>query len=90
MQAALAARKSGDHAQAVRLLDELLRGHPGSPLTESARVERFRSLRRLGRHAEATREARRYLARHGSGFARDEARGLVLGSDTAGGSAPKR
>jgi hypothetical protein len=90
MHSALAARKRGDHAQAVRLLDELLRGHPGSPLTESARVERFRSLRRLGRHAEATREARRYLARHGSGFARDEARGMVLGSDAAGGSAPKR
>jgi hypothetical protein len=90
MQAALAARKKGDHAQAVRLLDELLRSHPGSPLTESARVERFRSLRRLGRHTEATREARRYLARHGSGFARDEARGLVLGSETASDSAPRR
>jgi hypothetical protein len=90
MQAALAARRSGEHGEAVKLLDELLRNHPGSPLTESARVERFRSLRRLGRHAEATREARRYLASHGRGFARDEARGLVLGSEAASGSAPKR
>jgi ferric-dicitrate binding protein FerR (iron transport regulator) len=90
MQAALAARRSGDHGEAVELLDELLRNHPGSPLTESARVERFRSLRRLGRHTEATREARRYLASYGRGFARDEARGLVLGSETASGSAPKR
>jgi hypothetical protein len=78
MQTALAARSNGDHAQAVRLLDELLRRHPSSPLIESARVERFRSLRRLGRHAEASREARRYLASYARGFARDEARRLIL------------
>jgi hypothetical protein len=90
LQAALAARSQGDHARAVRLLDELLRRYPSSPLAESARVERFRSLRRLGRHSEATREARRYLASYGHGFARDEARGLVLEPDTGRGSAPKR
>lgn len=89
MQAALAARSRGDHAHAVRLLDELLQRHPSTPLAESARVERFRSLRRMGRHAEATREARRYLASYGRGFARDEARGLVLTPETSG-SAPKR
>jgi ferric-dicitrate binding protein FerR (iron transport regulator) len=90
MQAALAARSKGEHARAVQLFDELLRRHPGSPLTESVRVERFRSLRRLGRHAEATREARRYLAIYGRGFARDEARGLVLDPEDPERSAPKR
>jgi hypothetical protein len=90
MQAALSARSHGDHARAVKLLDELLRLHPSSPLAESARVERFRSLRRLGRHAEATREARRYLASYGRGFARDEARGLVLEPEATRGSGPKR
>ena len=78
MGLALAARQRGDDALAVRHLDELLARHSRSPLAESARVERLRALRRLGRNADAVREARRYLAEYGQGFARDEARDAVL------------
>jgi hypothetical protein len=41
-------------------------------------VERFRLLRRLGRHSEAAREARSYLGDYHDGYARDEARGVAL------------
>jgi hypothetical protein len=79
LQAAIDARNEGDDARAVRRIDELLARRPGSPLAESARVERFRALKRLSRHGEAAREAGRYLADYPQGFARDEAREIVLG-----------
>jgi hypothetical protein len=41
-------------------------------------VERFRALKRLGQHAEAAREARRYLLDRQSGAASDEARSVAL------------
>lgn len=88
LQAALGARSRGEDKVALRLLDELLTRYPKSPLAESARVERFRALRRLGRDAEATREARRYLAEHGEGFARDEARDVALQPKGVGTKAP--
>ena len=82
LEAAIDARNAGDDARAVRRIDELLTRRPSSPLAESARVERFRALRRLGRHREAAREAGRYLAEYSQGFAQDEAREVVLGPPT--------
>jgi outer membrane protein assembly factor BamD (BamD/ComL family) len=72
------ARQQGDQARAVRLLEDLVRRYPSSPLSEDARVETFRALAQLGDRAGAAREARRYLALYHSGFARDEARNLAL------------
>lgn len=77
-QEALEARGRGEHARAVELFGRLLARYPGSPLTEEARAERFRGLRRLGQTARAAAEARRYLAHHPNGFAAAEARQLAL------------
>lgn len=76
--AAAAARKAGDDRAALGHLNQLLARYPQSPLAPEARVERFRTLKRLGQHAEAAREARRYLTDHQGGAARDEARGVAL------------
>lgn len=75
---AVAARRRGDDSQAIVLLDQLLARHPQSPLAPEARVERFRALKRLGHGKEAAREAKRYLLEHEDGYAREEARELVL------------
>lgn len=72
------ARKQGDQARAVRLLGELIRRYPASPLIEDAQVETFRALAQEGDHAGAAHEARRYLTLYRSGFARDEARAMAL------------
>lgn len=77
-QQAMDARRRGDDRRAVAILDQLLARFPGSPLAEDARVERFRALKRLGQGNDASREARRYLADHPEGFARDEARDVAL------------
>ncbi len=77
-QQAMAARRAGDDRRAIALLDQLLARYPGSPLEQDARVERFRALKRLGNGDAASREARRYLAEHPEGFARDEARDMAL------------
>jgi len=78
LQAALGARRRGDDASAIRSLDELLSRFPTSPLAQEARVERMRALERSGDHAAAARDARRYLADHRDGFAREEAKDVVL------------
>lgn len=80
-QAAMDARRQGNDRRALSMLDQLLARYPGSPLEQDARVERFRALKRLGRGAAATRAARRYLAEHPDGFARDEARRMAIGPD---------
>lgn len=79
-QAALRARNAGNDSLALRYLDSLLARFPESTLAQEAGVERFRALRRMGQTAEAARSARRYLAEHRDGFARQEARDLVLKS----------
>lgn len=76
--AAAAARRSGDDRTSLGHLNQLLARYPGSPLAPEARVERFRALKRLGQHAEAAREARRYLLDRQSGAASDEARSVAL------------
>lgn len=78
LQGALDARRRGDDAQALAQLGQLLARYPTSPLAQEARVERFRALERMGRHAKAVADARRYLADYPKGFAVDEARALVL------------
>jgi hypothetical protein len=78
MQAALDARRSGDNAGAVAKIDELLAKYPATPLGQEAHVERFRALERMGRHSAAVAEARLYLAAYPNGFARDEAKSVVL------------
>jgi hypothetical protein len=76
--AAMAKHKAGDLSGALQEIDRLIRQYPDTLLLQEARVERFRLLRRLGRRAEAAKEARSYLGDYHDGYARDEARGLAL------------
>jgi len=78
LQTALDARRRNDDAAAIASLDKLISKYPGSPLLQDARVERMRAYERSGRHAEAVTEAGRYLADFPSGYARDEAKALVI------------
>ncbi|MBI5532123.1 MAG: FecR domain-containing protein [Deltaproteobacteria bacterium] len=77
-QQAIEARRQGRDEEAIRCLDLFLARHPGSTLAQEARIERFRALKRLGKDGAAAMEARKYLADHPEGFARDEARSIVL------------
>jgi hypothetical protein len=72
------ARNRGEYREAYDRFGELLARYPTSPLGVEARVERMRALARMGRSADAAREARKYLADYPDGFAKDEARRLVL------------
>ena len=47
-QGALEARRRGDDARTLAMLDDLLARYPRSPLAQEARVERLRCLARLG------------------------------------------
>jgi predicted Zn-dependent protease len=76
LTSALEASRKGNDTLALARLDELLRRYPDSPVADNARVERFRTLRRLGREQEASRAATKYLKGDPDGFARDEAREL--------------
>ncbi len=69
---------SGDLASAVVELDGFIARYPRSPLVQNAEVERFRALAKLGRAAQATQAARRYLATYPEGFAREEAQKLAI------------
>ena len=79
--AAVEARNRGDAGRAAELFGELLTTYPRSPLREVAQVEHFRALNAAGQAARAAAEARRYLAEHGEGSARKEARDLALASE---------
>jgi len=76
--AGVEARNAGDSARAAELFAELLSTYPRSTLREVAQVERFRALARSGQTTRAVSEARRYLAEHPDGAARNEARNLAL------------
>ncbi|HEX7671827.1 MAG TPA: FecR domain-containing protein [Polyangiaceae bacterium] len=82
-QSAVEARSRGDDASAAGRLGKLLARYPASLLSTEARVERMRALARSGRASEAAREARRYLADHPDGYAREEAKRLVMPGETA-------
>jgi|GEM_PF-2340652 len=79
-RSALSARNGGNAARCVALLSELLERFPSSPLRQEAMVAHFRCLRSSGQTTAARRSAARYVSEYPSGFARDEARGLVLES----------
>jgi ferric-dicitrate binding protein FerR (iron transport regulator) len=66
---ALAAKRRGDTAEALRAIGLLLERYPGTPLAENALVERMR----LSSGTAAIRAARAYLTRYPNGFARAEA-----------------
>jgi hypothetical protein len=87
-QSAVDARNQGDDRGEADRLAALLSRYPGSQLAAEARLERMRALQRTGRPAEAAREARRYLAEYPDGFARDEARRLVMQDGASSRSAP--
>jgi len=74
-QEAIDARNRGDDTRAADLFGRLLSRYPSY---EEAEVQLFRAQKRLGRMTAAAAEARRYLALHPQGFARDEARELAL------------
>ncbi len=76
-QDAIDSRNRGDDAHAAELFSHLVARYPSY---EEAEVQLFRAEKRLGRVAAAIAEARRYLALHPQGFARDEARTLALSS----------
>lgn len=78
--AAMARRNAGELSQALSELERWLARYPDSVLQQEARVEQFRLLARLGRSREAARAARSYLGDYADGYAREEARGIVLGS----------
>jgi hypothetical protein len=74
---AMAAKKNGDRATALRELGEIVRRYRGSPLTQEVLVERLRLLRELGGGEAAAREARRYLRQFPQGYAVAEAEELL-------------
>jgi hypothetical protein len=73
---AVRAKKEGRLDEAARLFGELVTAHPGSPLVESAFVQRMKILATLD-PAAASRAAAAYLERYPSGFARPEAEALA-------------
>ena len=78
LRGALSARNAGNGARCVGLLSELLTKFPSSPLRQEAMVAHFRCLQMSGDGGRAHRSAARYLSEYPSGFARDEARALLL------------
>jgi ferric-dicitrate binding protein FerR (iron transport regulator) len=77
-EAALRRAHAGQPERALGEIDAFLVAYPESPLSENARVARFRLLQTLGRKALAAQAARRYLSDYPSGFARAEAKRLAL------------
>jgi hypothetical protein len=73
---AVALRRRGDTAGALRAYQELIARFPSSPLAENAMVERMRLLAATPGN-RARDEAQRYLSRYPNGFAVEEARRLV-------------
>jgi hypothetical protein len=74
--AAVHAKKQGRLDEAARLFEELATSHPGSPLVESALVQRMKILATIDPPAGA-RAAATYLERYPGGFARPEAEALA-------------
>jgi ferric-dicitrate binding protein FerR (iron transport regulator) len=68
----------GDRQIAIGTFDRFLATYPGSPLAQSAAVERMRLLR-LTLPAHAVAAARQYLARYPNGFAYAEAGTIAAG-----------
>jgi hypothetical protein len=77
--AAVAAKRQGNLRAAVTAFDRFLGRYPGSPLAESAHVEKMRILRATD-PSRAVTTARDYLARFPAGFGRAEAEAIVAGA----------
>jgi ferric-dicitrate binding protein FerR (iron transport regulator) len=78
---AMAAKRRGDTAEALADFDRFLARYPGSPLAESATVERMRLLRGAD-SVRAPAAARQYLGRYPNGFARAEAEAILAGASS--------
>jgi ferric-dicitrate binding protein FerR (iron transport regulator) len=74
--AAMALRRQGDVALALRTYQDLISQFPSSPLAQNAMVERMRLLTSTQKSL-AKEEARRYLRAYPRGFAVEEARRLT-------------
>jgi hypothetical protein len=74
--AAVRARNQGRPADGVRLFDKLVDAYPGSPLVESALVQRMKLLASAA-PAAGVRAAADYLERFPTGFARADAKRLL-------------
>jgi len=81
---AAAAARSGAVDQALSGFEELLRKYPSSPLSQTARVRKFRLLAKSGRKSQAAAEALRYLNSYPTGFAEREAEAIARGEATPG------
>ncbi len=75
---AMRLRRDGQDDRALAVVDAFLTRYPGSPLTETARVERLRVLEDTGAMDRLEREADRYLADYPRGYARQEASRMLL------------
>lgn len=76
---AVRAAHGGNVDGALNGFEQLLSGHPQSPLAQTALVRKFRLLASTGRGAEAAAEAQRYLRLYPTGFAEREARATASG-----------
>jgi hypothetical protein len=74
----MAARLAGDDPRTIELTTQFMDRYPTSPLLEEVYVERFRAHARTGDRDGASRWAAQYLMVFHDGFARDEARSLVV------------
>ncbi len=70
---AMRLRRDRQEDRALALVDAFVERYPGSPLLETARVERLRILEETGAMDRLRRDAERYLADYPRGYARDEA-----------------
>lgn len=77
LQGAFLAKRAGLRELALSRLQQVLETYPRAEVAHSARVERMRLLRGIGRVQDAREAARDYLVQHPRGFARNEARALV-------------
>jgi FecR-like protein len=83
MEAAELAQKSNMPSLALDRLEKLVRRYPDAELSHNARVERFRILNGMGKQKQAAAEARDYLERYPSGFAREEAEHVIDAASAA-------
>jgi hypothetical protein len=70
---AMRLRHARQDDRAVALIDAFVARYPGSPLMETARVERLHMLEESGAMDRLAREADRYLSDYPRGYARQEA-----------------
>ena len=80
---AMRLRRERQDERALALIGAFVERYPGSPLLETARVERLRILEETGAMDRLRREAERYLADYPRGYARDEASRMLAAARAA-------